>query len=155
MQRIQRTISEFMQPVVSIPSLSTDAPVSEAVTLMRTQSSDGVLVLEHGKLVGIFTERDFLNRVGAMRLDPGAIPMRDVMTPEPETLRPRDCISYAINRMAVRGFRNIPIVDEDDRVLSVLSVRTVMDHMTEVFADIEDAGPDSEWQEWTDIGGGA
>ena len=151
---MQTTISEFVSEG-PVPSVGPDDPVSTATKMMQSVGSDCVLVIENDQLLGIFTERDFLNRVAAEQRNPTVTPMREVMTPEPETLRPRDSIAYAINRMAVRGFRNIPIIDEANRVIAVIDVRDVMDHMTEVFAGLEEDQSAEEVDEWVDIGGGS
>lgn len=154
--QIQTPIKEFLsgEPIASI---SPDDPVTVAVETMRKNKWDCSLVLEGGKLVGIFTERDFLNRVSAEHRNPAETKLREVMTPAPETLRAHDSIAYAINRMVVRGFRNIPIVDDGDEPIAVLDVRDVMAHLSELFAEVMEmqAGNGKEWDEWTDIGGGA
>jgi CBS domain-containing protein len=96
-----------------------------------------VLIVEGHVLVGIFTSRDFLNRVAAERRDPGEVALGDVMTPAPKTLRPRDGVAFAINWMAVEGFRNVPIVDDDGRIQGVLTVWDVMRHLDDVFDEID------------------
>ena len=154
MQRIQKTISEFLSDT-PVPSVGPDDRVTAAVESMKSAGSDCTLVIDDGKLLGIFTERDFLNRVAAAQRDPGETAVRDVMTAPPETLHAVDCISYAINRMAVRGYRNVPIVNEDGAATAVISVRNVIDHMTEVFDEIGERGTGEGGDEWVDIGGGA
>jgi CBS domain-containing protein len=106
-----------------------------------------------GDLVGIFTGRDFLNRVAAEKRKPAETLLGEVMTKAPETLGPDDCVSYAIDRMANGGFRNVPIV-ADGRPVAVISVRDVMTHLAEVFAEIEEGDADDEMKDWVDIGGG-
>jgi len=110
-----------------------------------------LLVVEKDVIVGIFTERDFLNRVIGERLVPAETRMRDVMTAHPDTLRPSDGVAYAVERMASRGFRNIPIVD-NDKPAAVLTVWDVMTHLSAALADAEDNNIGID--EWTDIGGG-
>jgi CBS domain-containing protein len=156
MRRIQRPIADFISPDASIVALSPDDPVSAAVEVMKAHKWDCALVLEGDALVGIFTERDFLYRVSAAQKNPTQTKLRDVMTPNPETLRARDAIPYAINRMVGRGFRNSPIVDDTGKPVAVLDVRDVLAHLTEVFAEVtERTVIDKEWEEWTDTGGGA
>lgn len=149
MPRISKTISEFV-----VPAVSPDDTVTRAIEIMRSRRSDCALVMEDGRLVGIFTERDFLFRVAAKKRDPNATDMRSVMTADPDTLRARDNITYAINQMAVRGFRNIPIVDDSSRPTSILDIRQVIQHMSDVFAELDDQKHDPVADEWTDIGGG-
>ncbi|HUS30181.1 MAG TPA: CBS domain-containing protein, partial [Kofleriaceae bacterium] len=81
--------------------------------------------------------------------------------PAPRTLRPRDGVAYAINWMAVEGFRNVPIVDDAGVLQGVLTVWDVMRHLGDVFDDI-DATPKStppksdisEVISMVDLGGG-
>lgn len=154
MQRIQKTIDQFISDD-PLPAVAPDDQVTAAMEAMKAQRSDCVLVLDSARLVGIFTERDFLNRVTAQQRNPAETRVRDVMTADPETLRPHDAVPYAINRMVVRGFRNIPIVDGDGKAVAVLDVRDVMAHLSEVFDDLAQGKVvESEWDEWTDIGGG-
>jgi signal-transduction protein with cAMP-binding, CBS, and nucleotidyltransferase domain len=94
--------------------------------------------------------------VAAQGRDPADTPVREVMTPKPDTLRSIDFISYAINRMGGMGYRHVPIVDEG-KVKAVLSVRDVMLHLVDLLAEV--AGPESSAgeplvTEWTDLGGG-
>ena len=118
---------------------------------MRAMRTPGVLVVDAGVLVGIFTEKDFLNRVVAAELLPGETRVGEVMTPSPEVLGPDHSVALAINRMAIGGFRNVPIVDEHGRPLGLLSVRDVVDHLAEIFeSEEEDANEQAGL--WLDLG---
>jgi predicted transcriptional regulator len=61
----------------------------------------------------------------------------EVMTRTPRTLRPRDPVAFAINWMAVEGFRNVPIVDDGGEVMGVLTVWDVMRHLEDIFDEID------------------
>jgi CBS domain-containing protein len=150
-RQIQKSIAECIARADFV-SVGPDDPVSAAVAGMREKNKNCAVVVADQKLVGIFTERDFLNRVAAERRDPSKVPVRDVMTPDPETLRAHDDVTYAINRMAIRRFRNLPIVDRNGCPTSVLDVRLVMMHLMKVFAEVDQQGGDHE--AWIDIGGG-
>lgn len=155
MLRIQKTIENFIGQA-TLPAVAPGDTVATATTIMKEHRLDCVVVLENKKLVGIFTERDFLTRVASQDRDPADTPVREVMTAKPETLRSIDSISYAINRMGTGGYRHIPIVD-DGKVKAVLTVREVMQDLVDLFAEV--VGPESSAgeplvTEWTDIGGG-
>ena len=120
-----------------MPHLAEEDPVAKAFEAMRRESHDCVLVMTGGKLAGIFTSRDFLNRVAAVRGDPARLTLASVMTPRPRTLRPHDPLAFAINWMAVEAFRNVPIVNDEGAVLGVLTVWDVMRHLTEIFDEID------------------
>jgi CBS domain-containing protein len=162
MRRLQKTIEELGW-TKSVPRFGKADTVARAFDAMSRESHDCVLVFDAAAdaLAGIFTSRDFLNRVAAVRKDPQKLVLGDVMTPTPRTLRPRDGIAFAINWMAVEGFRNVPIVDDAGRVLGVLTVWDVMRHLDEVFDEIEatprPTSPKSDISEvinMVDLGGG-
>jgi CBS domain-containing protein len=76
--------------------------------------------------VGIFTDRDALLKVGSEVDDPR--PLGDVMTRDPVVLRRSDPVAVAIHKMAVGGFRHVPIVD-DSRPIGIVSARDVFRHL--------------------------
>jgi CBS domain-containing protein len=160
MRRLQRTIEEVGW-TSEIPRFAGTATVAQAFDAMSREAHDCVLIVDGDVLVGIFTSRDFLTRVAALRRDPVKLALRDVMTPAPKTLRPRDAVAFAINWMAIEGFRNVPIVDDMKRLLGVLTVWDVMRTLEDVFQEI-DATPRptpprsdiSEIVNMVDLGGG-
>ncbi len=154
MPQLDRTISEFIADR-ALSSVSPGDSVALALEVMRSRGCDAVVVMEHDRLRGIFTERDFLNRVTAPLLDVRSTRIEQVMTADPETLSPSDSITYAINRMAIRGFRNIPIVEPDGAVVAVLTSRDVVAHLSDLFDELGRPNREDDWREWTDIGGGA
>jgi CBS domain-containing protein len=136
MRRLEKTIREIGW-THAVPRLEVTDRVSRAFDQMSREAHDCVLVMQERTLAGIFTSRDFLNRIAAERADPAAIALGDVMTAAPRTLRPRDPVAFAINWMAIEGFRNVPIVDDDGEVLGVLTVWDVMRHLEAIFDDID------------------
>jgi len=78
-----------------------------------------------------------LNRIAAVRADPVTVRLGDVMTRDPRTLRPRDPVAFAINWMAVEGFRNVPIVDDAGQLRGVLTVWDVMRTLESIFDDLD------------------
>ncbi len=113
--------------VVEDPSLiEATTPVSTAIHRMREDGVDCLLVMSGDRLVGIFTERDAVLKV-AGRVS-AAFDVRDVMTEDPVVLRRDDSLAVAINKMAVGGFRHIPILD-GDRPMGVIAARDVFHHI--------------------------
>lgn len=152
MPKLQHTIAEFLDLSRPLPTVGPRDTVDTAIAEMRDRKADCVVVIEEGALLGIFTERDFLNRVAAKNLEPARTPIAEVMTREVETLTRDDVISYAINRMAVGGFRNVPIVDGDD-VVAVIGIRDVIGHLFDLLFAVTER-ESTEVTPWTDIGGG-
>jgi CBS domain-containing protein len=102
------------------------ADVDAAVQVMHANGTDCVLVVDGGRLVGIFTDRDAVLKVAGQPLT--ARPIAELMTRDPVVLRHDDTIAVAINKMAVGGFRHIPIV-EDGRPTGVVTARDVFRHL--------------------------
>lgn len=101
------------------------ATIREAIQVMLDRNTGAVLVERGGRVAGIFTERDVLRRVAATGVD-SMRPVTEVMTPDPETLELEDGIAFALNRMIIGGFRNVPIVDDEGKAVAVLSLRDVV-----------------------------
>jgi CBS domain-containing protein len=161
MRRLEKTIREIGW-THAVPRLDIGERVSRAFDVMSRESHDCVLVMRGQHLAGIFTSRDFLNRIAAVRADPSEVLLGDVMTPTPCALRPRDPVAFAINWMAVEGFRNVPIVDEDGDVHGVLTIWDVMRHLEAIFDEIDATprptppdGDSSAVITWVDLGGGS
>jgi len=116
--------------------LKADQSVARAITAMvQNRRAAVVIVDEADRLIGIFTERDVLTRVmGAGRVARDTL-LADVMTPDPESLRPDDRLGYAINRMHAGGFRSLPLVDEAHRPIGIITVNDVVRWLAEIFPE--------------------
>jgi CBS domain-containing protein len=111
--------------------LAPGATVREAARKMAERRVGAALVTEGGRLVGIFTERDLLNRVVARDLDPAATKLADVMTRDPATVGPSQRAVDALHLMHDGGFRHLPVV-EQGRVRGIVSLRDFMTGEIEV-----------------------
>lgn len=107
-----------------------EATLAECVEVLQRHKVGSLLVVdEQGKLVGIFTERDCILKVmGKVESLKDAF-VRDFMTPNPVRERPEASIAFALNLMSHGGFRHVPIVDQDDVPIGIISVKDVVDHI--------------------------
>jgi signal-transduction protein with cAMP-binding, CBS, and nucleotidyltransferase domain len=155
MERIQRTIGEVLSEH-TWPELPPTATVAAAVDAMAREGTDCVLVVEDGRVAGVFTARDFLHRIAGETVQPAAVTLGEVMTRNPVTLRRHDCITYAINCMATRNIRNVPVVDDDGRAVGLLRIWDVIAHLSDVFEEIAQLPPVERASDdmWLDLGGG-
>jgi len=109
-----------------------DATVSKAAELMARRKVGAVLVLEHGALVGIFTERDVVFRVIAQSRDARTTRLSEVMTIGPQVVDPEKSFGYALLLMHENGFRHLPVV-ENEKLLGIVSARNALDPDLEEF----------------------
>jgi CBS domain-containing protein len=111
--------------------------VTDAMRAMQAEHRGCVLVTRDGTpgtpLTGIFTERDVLFRIVDRGRNPATLPLEEVMTADPERLRADEPFAAVLHMMSVGGFRHIPIVDEGDRPIFVVSVRDVVEFLVEAF----------------------
>jgi CBS domain-containing protein len=106
--------------------------------MMKEGAVGAVLVVQEGRLVGIFTERDAVYRVMAAGRDPWATTLGEVMTREPKTVAPEETFGYALLLMHENGFRHAPVVEADGRPVGVVSARHALDPDLEDFAAEEE-----------------
>ena len=113
-------------------SISVDASVGEAVTKLANEHVACLVVEDDGKLAGLFTHREVLNKVALEDLSDK--PLREVMTTDPTYVREDDPIAAALCVMAVHGYRHVPIVDAEKKVLGIISPQRITGFLSQAFA---------------------
>ncbi|MFN0042915.1 MAG: cyclic nucleotide-binding/CBS domain-containing protein [Alphaproteobacteria bacterium] len=121
MVRNLRIIPDIVE-AQSLVMLAPDETVAAAAQIMAERRLGAVMVVKAKKLVGIFTERDMVLRVVAAGLNPTKTKLAAVMTANPDTLAPDDFAREALDRMATKGYRHLPVV-ENGRPVGMVSVR--------------------------------
>jgi CBS domain-containing protein len=116
-----RSIVEQQEVVSSTAATS----VVEAARIMKQKQVGAMMVVEDGKLIGVFTERDALFRIVADGRDPQATRLAEVMTRHPQTIHPDKPFADALHIMHQGGFRHVPVVD-DGRPVGMISARDAL-----------------------------
>jgi CBS domain-containing protein len=93
--------------------------VSEVTQSMIDQHASGVMIVYHGELTGIFTERDFLMKIADRYEELKQEPIRRFMSPLPEAVQSTESIAQGLNLMAVKNYRHIPIMQHNKPVAMV------------------------------------
>lgn len=99
-----------------------DATVLDALKMMSKTDTGAVLVTDGGKVVGIFTERDYARNVEIKGLSAGEAKVSDLMTKNMVVVSPEESIQRALNLMQKFHIRHLPII-ENDAVVGVVSLR--------------------------------
>jgi CBS domain-containing protein len=105
-----------------------EVSVYEAARQMNEHRVGSLLVMENEQLVGIFTERDILQKVVAQRRDPVETLVAEVMTRDVICCRPHTPLEEARGVMKNRRIRHLPVVDDDGQVLGIVSIGDLNAH---------------------------
>jgi CBS domain-containing protein len=115
-------------------TLPETARVGEAIQSMLACDIGAVLIVAgDGRLVGIFSERDLLTKV-ASEPDYAAKPVRQFMTPNPETVCETNTLAFVLHKMDGGGYRHLPVL-RDGLPVGMISVRDMLRHMTRLCKD--------------------
>ena len=117
MSRVQDVLNTKGSDVATI---RLDANVLDAARGMHERHIGALVVLDGGNIVGIFTERDLLNRVVAVGRDPSATQVRDVMTARVAICTRDTTLSACRTAMTRNKMRHLPVV-EDGRLIGIIS----------------------------------
>ncbi len=120
-------------PVCQAPGAS----VRDACRRMAEEQCGSVLIVDQGRLLGIFTECDAIRRVFACARDPDRTMLAEVMTRDPDTISPYESLEEAIRRMDEFGYRHLPVVD-GQRVVGMLALRDLpIEELAAMHAELE------------------
>lgn len=122
----ERTVFQSMSQK-HVVSLNSHASVWDAACIMTRANCGSVLIVDPpDTLLGIVTERDLMTRVLAKALNPEKTPVSEVMTRSPYCVAPETRVADAVLIMIERGFRHLPIVNAQAKILGVFSVRDAL-----------------------------
>lgn len=104
-------------------------PISKIVERMTQRNKTCILVYWEHRMVGIISERRLLTHVALKKENLQAVSAGEIMTRDPEFVKPTDPIAFALHKMALCRFRHIPIIDENGKPLSILSIKDVLTYL--------------------------
>lgn len=119
-------------PRSGYPVLAAGDSLIDAIHKMRTARHGSAVVCEENRVIGIFTERDFLRVLAAGATESS---VGEVMTRDPRTVTTDDSLLTAVRLMDEGGYRRLPVVEQDGRPAGVLDVKTVSHFIVEHFPE--------------------
>jgi CBS domain-containing protein len=136
---VERSLMEdpiaCLQPLRPL-TVELHTPLDVAICFMRNHGIGCVLVTDaSGKLSGILTERDLLKKVAGQELDLARLQVADCMTSAPESSKPGHPLGYALQRMIVSDIRYLPLVDDSERPVGIVSSRDIIAYMANRFRE--------------------
>ncbi|HET8946434.1 MAG TPA: CBS domain-containing protein [Candidatus Polarisedimenticolia bacterium] len=127
--RRERLRALRLEPPVTV---SSGTPLGQGLLAMREAGGAAVLVLKEGRTIGIFTERDVLNKLFPGCVDE-SLPIDRFMTPDPAGLTLDATLGEAVRLMTEHGYRNVPLQDRDGKSAGLVSARDVVQYVAEHF----------------------
>jgi CBS domain-containing protein len=116
--------------------MTPESTLQACLDIMQKHRVGSLLVVDASdRLVGIFTERDFLLKVLGKVPDFLSEQVKDFMTKDPVRERPDASLAFALSVMSHGGFRHVPIVDQDDTPIGMVSVKDVVDYFVKKMLD--------------------
>ena len=106
-------------------TIDADRTVVEAARFMMEHNIGALPVMRNGELVGIFSERDIMNRVVAVGRGPGTTKVSEVMTPNPRSVSPDETVENCLFLMREFGFRHVPLWD-GELVKGLIALRDLL-----------------------------
>lgn len=110
----------------TVPEAAREVLVIDAVNIMIAHKSGALAVMDGRAIVGVFTERDLMQRVVARGLDPGAVRIGEVMTAPVITIAESATTVAAARVMRERHIRHLAIVDEIGAYKGLVALRFVL-----------------------------
>ena len=105
-----------------------EASVADAIRKMLDYHVGAVGVVDReGRVAGIFTERDVLRKLTLSGMNPETTPVRDLMTTNVEMAMQETGPGEAMATMVERHFRHLPVVDDNGKLLGILSIRNLLE----------------------------
>ena len=119
-----------------------EASVADAIRTMLDRHVGAVAVVDDAnRVAGVFTERDVLRKVALSRQSPESTPVREVMTAAVEMATLATGPGEALATMVERHFRHLPVVDNNGKLLGMLSIRNLsqlrIDDLTQQLDSLE------------------
>ena len=111
-------------------SVQSATTVYQALELMVEKNIGSLLVSENGKFVGIFTERDYARKVVLKGKTSKDTMIGEIMTENPVTISPEDCMDDCMQLMTNRFIRHLPVVDHGD-LIGIISIGDVVKFIIE------------------------
>lgn len=107
-------------------SLDPDVSILDALRFMAEKNIGAAMVIKAGKPVGIFSERDYARKVALQGKDERQTPISDVMTRQVIGVRLDYEIEMALALMTNKFIRHLPVIDEDNKIVGVISIGDVV-----------------------------
>lgn len=103
--------------------------IQKIVRILQQENKNCILIYKKHHLVGIISNRDILHKVAGKYKDLSKVKAEDIMTKNPEFVTGDAPIAFVINKMAMGGYRHVPVLQEDGAPLSIIIIKDVLGYL--------------------------
>jgi CBS domain-containing protein len=125
----------------AVYSVHPDSTVYEALKVLVDKNVGALVVLDHDKFLGIFSERDYARRVILKGRASKETTIREIMTEHPITVTADETIENCMGKMTDKRIRHLPVVDDGGRLIGLISigdvVKYIMDEQKHIIENLE------------------
>lgn len=125
------TVQSICNP--NVATIDGEADVAQAAVLMRQEHVGDLIVTEQRDgatwPVGVITDRDIVVEIVAKGVEPSAVRVGDTIKRALVSVGENNGIEFALRQMRHSGVRRVPVVDTEGRLVGVLSIDDVIDHL--------------------------
>lgn len=131
MKAVNAILKQKSSHVFSVPSTIS---VFDALTEMMDKNISALLIVDDGRLTGIFTERDYARKIALQGRSSKETNIADVMTTNPLTITLNDDLDYCMNLMTDKHIRHLPVID-NEKVVAMISIGDLVKAIIETQKD--------------------
>jgi len=128
---MEKLVFEILNKKSFLHVLPSDT-VEKIVQILQKQKQSALLVIQHDRLLGIVSKRDLLRRTAGSETKLSNLKALDVMTANPEIVKANDPLSFAVNKMAMGGFRHLPVISEEGDPIGIISIQDVLSYLAQL-----------------------
>ncbi len=128
---MEKQVCEILNKKTFLHVLPSDT-VEKIVQILQKEKRSALLVIQHDRLMGIVSKRDLLRRTAGSETKLSSLKALDVMTANPEIVKATDPLSFAVNKMAMGGFRHLPVISEEGDPIGVISIQDVLSFLAQI-----------------------
>ncbi len=115
----------------TVYSLPADVSVFSALRYMAEKNIGALMIMQEGELVGVFSERDYARKVALEARNERNTAVEAVMTTQVVGIRQDWKLDECLALMTNKCIRHLPVVDEENRVIGVISIGDVVKELIE------------------------
>ncbi len=126
-----RSMKVIDMAVHDVATITADKTITECATQMRAEHVGSLVIIDDAKTpIGMITDRDITIQVVARHLNPDTVTVGDVMTKPVVTAKINESMVVALARMREFGIRRLPIVDEENKLVGVISNSNLVEELS-------------------------